>query len=73
MRLLTLRDVAKRLGVCELTARRFKSELPGSVRVGRRVKYVESEITEFIRRGGCRPVESDPCATALSSPGNCAT
>jgi predicted site-specific integrase-resolvase len=54
--LLTLAEVARRLGVSEKTARQFKSELPGVVRVNRRVKYTEDAITEFIRRGGCRPV-----------------
>jgi len=58
MNLLTLSDVARRLGVSEKTARQFKSELPGVVLIGRRVKYTEDAITEFIRRGGCRPVES---------------
>lgn len=54
MKLLTLTEVARRLGVSEKTARQFKSELPGVVRVGQRVKYTEDAIVEFIRRGGCR-------------------
>jgi predicted DNA-binding transcriptional regulator AlpA len=53
--LLTLSQVAQRLGISEKTIRNFKSELPGGVRVGRRIKYLESDISEFIRRGGCRP------------------
>jgi predicted DNA-binding protein (UPF0251 family) len=58
MNLLSLTEVARRFGVCERTARQFKGQLPGEVRVGRRVKYTEEAITDFIRRGGCRPVES---------------
>jgi predicted DNA-binding transcriptional regulator AlpA len=58
MNLLTLSEVGRRLGVSERTVRQFKSELPGAVRIGRRVKYTEEAITEFVRRGGCRPVES---------------
>ena len=55
MNLLSLSDVARRLGVSEKTARQFKSELPGVVRVGRRIKYTEDAISDFIRSGGCRP------------------
>jgi hypothetical protein len=58
MTLLTLSQVAMRLGISERTVRQFKSELPGAVRVGQRIKYTEDAIAEFIRRGGCRPVES---------------
>jgi predicted DNA-binding transcriptional regulator AlpA len=57
MNLLTLSQVARRLGVSEKTARQFKSELPGVVLIGRRVKYTENAIIEFIQRGGCRPVD----------------
>jgi predicted DNA-binding transcriptional regulator AlpA len=53
--LLNLNQVAQRLGISEKTLRNFKGELPGAVRVGRRIKYQESDITDFIRRGGCRP------------------
>jgi predicted site-specific integrase-resolvase len=64
MNLLTLSQVARRLGVSEKTARQFKSELPGVVLIGRRVKYTEEAIAEFVRRGGCRPVgsQSQPAA-----------
>lgn len=55
MNLLTLQEVAQRLGVSDKTARQFKSDLPAGVRIGRRIKYTEDSIAEFIRRGGCRP------------------
>ena len=57
MHLLTLQEVAHRLGVSDKTARQFKDELPGAVRVGRRVKFREDAIVEFIQRGGCRPAD----------------
>lgn len=57
MNLLSLSQVAQRLGVSEKTARQFKTELPGVVRVGQRVKYREDAIIEFIQSGGCRPAE----------------
>ncbi len=53
MRLLTLSEVAQRFGLSAKTIRQFKNELPGAVRVGRRVKYSEDGVAEFIRRGGC--------------------
>lgn len=55
MNLLTLSEVARRLGVSEKTARQIRSELPGAVRIGQRVKYREDSLAEFIGRGGCRP------------------
>lgn len=64
MNLLTFAQVARLLGVSEKTARQFKSELPGVVLVGRRVKYTEDAIAEFIRRGGCRPAERPSTGTA---------
>lgn len=57
MNLLSLSEVARRLGVSDKTARQFKSELPGAVRVGQRVKYTEDAIADFIRRGGCAPAQ----------------
>jgi len=54
-----------RLGISERTARQFRSELPGAVRVGQRIKYTEDAITEFIRRGGCRPAGSQPQPAAV--------
>jgi len=65
MNLITFAQYARRLGVSEQTARKFKAELPGAVRVGRRIKYAEDAVTEFIRRGGCRPVES-PSTNAVA-------
>ena len=55
MNLLTLSQVAQRLGISDRTVRHFREQLPGGVRVGRRIKYTEDAIGEFIRRGGCRP------------------
>ncbi len=64
MNLLTLSQVAQRLGVSERTVQGFKSELPGAVLIGKRVKYTEDSISEFIERGGCRPVERPSTGTA---------
>jgi hypothetical protein len=55
MNLLTLSEVARRLGVSEKTARQLRSELPGAVRVGQRIKYREDALIGFIERGGCSP------------------
>ena len=57
MNLLTLSEVAHRLGVSDKTARQFKAELPGAVRIGQRIKFREDAIIEFVQRGGCRPAE----------------
>jgi predicted site-specific integrase-resolvase len=57
MRLLTFTDVARLLGVSLPTARKFRGELPGAVRVSRRIRYREDAIADFIRAGGCRPKE----------------
>jgi len=60
MKLLTLSEVAQRLSVSPQTIRRhFKGQLPGGVRVGRRIKYTEDAIADFIRGGGCLPMEQD--------------
>jgi excisionase family DNA binding protein len=56
MRLLSFKQVAERLGVSEVTLRKIRSELP-TVRVGRRIKYTEDAVVEFIQRGGCRQAE----------------
>jgi hypothetical protein len=52
MRLLTFTDVARLLGVSLPTARKFRDELPGAVRVSQRVRYREEAIEDFVRRGG---------------------
>jgi len=54
---LTLSEVARRLGISAATAR--KLNLP-SVLIGKRYRYPEAGLTEFIR-GNCRP-EARPAA-----------
>ncbi len=54
--LLTLAEVARRLGVSEKMARKVVQEFPG-VHVGKRTRYPESAIHGFIARGGsARPL-----------------
>jgi hypothetical protein len=55
--LLTLEEVMrKHFKVTVKTGRQFQAQLPGAVRVGKRTKYSEMAIIEFIRAGGCKPV-----------------
>jgi hypothetical protein len=55
--LITFEEVMrKHFKVTVKTGRQFKAQLPGVVRVGKRVKYSELAILEFIRAGGCKPV-----------------
>jgi excisionase family DNA binding protein len=46
--LLTLTQVAGRLGVSEKTARMIARELP-SVRVGKRSRYLSEEVEKYVR------------------------
>jgi len=46
--LLTLTQVAGRLGVSEKTARMIARDLP-SVRVGKRSRYLAEEVEKFVR------------------------
>ena len=61
MALLTLIEVARRLGVSEKMARKLVQEFPG-VNVGKRIRYPESAIHEFIARGGVRSQGNVPNA-----------
>jgi hypothetical protein len=55
--LLTFEEVMrKHFKVTPKTGRQFRAQLPGAVRVGRRIKYSEQAILGFIRAGGCKPV-----------------
>jgi excisionase family DNA binding protein len=51
MQLLTLAEVARRLGVCDKTARKVVQQLP-TVRVGKRVRYRSDVLENFVERGG---------------------
>jgi predicted DNA-binding transcriptional regulator AlpA len=62
-RLVTLTELAQRLGVSLNTARRIRTQLR-PVRIGRHIRYPESEISEFILRGGMRPPSVDYKALA---------
>ena len=57
MRLLTFSDVARRLGISEPTARKFRDQLPGAVRLSKRTRWIEDEIDQFIRRGGLQALD----------------
>jgi len=56
--LLSLPQVAQRLGVSEKTARQISGRLPGACRIGARLKFDERAIAAFIEAGGFGPSES---------------
>jgi hypothetical protein len=58
VKLLTFDDVAERLGCSVKTVRDMRAQLPGAVVVSHRLKFREDAITQFIQRGGCRPVDA---------------
>jgi predicted DNA-binding transcriptional regulator AlpA len=51
MRLLTLVDVARALGVSYTTANKIKGTLPGCVQLGTRRRWRESDIAQFAGGG----------------------
>lgn len=51
MALLTLAEMARRLGVSEKTARTIAKDLP-AVRVGKRNRYPEGAVAEFAKSTG---------------------
>lgn len=53
MRLLSLSQVARQLGLSDPTARKIAPQLPGAVRLNKRIRYREDAILEFIQSGGC--------------------
>jgi len=53
MKLLTLTQVAQMLGISDATARKISPELPGAVVLGKRTRYQESAVIEFVQAGGC--------------------
>lgn len=61
MRLLTLADVTRILGLSEATVRKMAHQLPGAVRINRRVRYRADALEAFINRGGC-------CKQAATAP-----
>ena len=54
--LLTVADIARRLGISEKAGRKLVQNLP-AVRIGKRDRYPEAALAEYIARGGCRPAE----------------
>jgi RNA polymerase sigma factor (sigma-70 family) len=56
MQLLTLAEVARRLGLSEKTAREVAKQFP-TVKVGKRIRYREDALAEFIARGGATSAE----------------
>jgi len=54
-RLITLTEVARRLNVSLGTARKVRTQLR-PVRIGKAIRYPESELAAFIQRGGFRMV-----------------
>ena len=58
MKLISISEVAQKLGVSDKTARKLKDELPGAVRILGRTKYREDAILDFITNGGCRTADS---------------
>jgi predicted DNA-binding transcriptional regulator AlpA len=52
MRLLTLVEVARLLGICYSTAHKIRRDLPGVVWLGSRRRWREDDIKRFIDGGG---------------------
>jgi len=52
MRLLSLCQVARQLGISDPTCRKIAAQLPGAVRISKRVRYREDAILEFVQQGG---------------------
>ena len=52
--LISLSEVAKRLGVLLATARKISPQLPGAVLVSKRIRYNEYAINQFITAGMSR-------------------
>lgn len=48
--LLTMADIARRLGVSQKIAREIAQTLPG-IKVGRRIRYSEEAVTAFVKSG----------------------
>ena len=59
MRTITLAEVARRLGVSIPTVRKMADQLPGSVTINRRVRYLEESIAQFVAAGGCKQTKSE--------------
>jgi excisionase family DNA binding protein len=67
MALLTLAEVARRLGVSEKTARVIAKGLP-AVRVGKRLRYPADGVDAFAKAATVGPTgQSDPSALAPSA------
>lgn len=64
MRLLTLADVTRILGLSEATVRKMANQLPGAVRINRRVRYRADALEAFINRGGCCAEQAATAPTA---------
>ena len=52
MKLLTLVEVARALGICYTTAHKLRDTLPGAVWLGNRRRWRESAIAEFVENCG---------------------
>jgi hypothetical protein len=53
MRLISLAECARQLGISEPTARKIASQIPGAVRINKRLRYRSDSVAEFIAAGGC--------------------
>jgi excisionase family DNA binding protein len=63
MKTLTLHEVARYLGVSDSTIRKIVPELPGAVKINRRVRYQEEAIQRFVQSGGCRGETAKPAVS----------
>ncbi len=62
MKLLTLPQVAERLGVSESLARKIAADMPGRVLLRGRTRITEEGLAEFVRRGGSVQPATEPAA-----------
>jgi predicted DNA-binding transcriptional regulator AlpA len=52
VKLISLNEVARRIGLSDKTVRKYRERLPGGVMVGARVLYREDAVLKFIEAGG---------------------
>ena len=65
--LLSIEGVARRLGVCEKTARTMVRDLP-AVKIGKRRRYAAATVDDFVKRSTLPPLaETERQASSRSA------
>ena len=52
MKLLSIAEISRKIGLSDKTVRKYRERLPGGVVIGRRVLYREDAVEKFIKAGG---------------------